>query len=93
MRQSMKHETGYRADQVLSDWHGDQNQNAESTIFQFAHLGYSVLVPIHELGEILRIVSLGALEGKVHLSWRGKNVTRFVAFTQQVCVGYSGRFR
>jgi hypothetical protein len=51
------HEAGYRIDQVLSNRHGDQNQNAVSTILQLAHLRYSVLLPIHELGEVLRIVS------------------------------------
>ena len=56
---------------------------------QFSHLCYSVLLPIHELGEILRIVSFGALEGEVHFAWRSKSITQFVAFAKQVCVGYS----
>jgi hypothetical protein len=56
---------------------------------RFSHHCYSVLLPIHELGEILRIVSFGALEGEVHFAWRSKSITQFVAFAKQVCVGYS----
>jgi hypothetical protein len=67
---------------VLSDRHGDQNRDAESTIFQFGDLCHSVLLPVHELCKVFRILFFGTLKGKVYLSWRGKNIERFVVFAK-----------
>jgi hypothetical protein len=55
-----------------------KNRDAKSTIFSFGDLCHSVLLPVHERCEVFRVLSFGTLEGKVYLSWYGKNIAKVV---------------
>lgn len=67
---------------MLRDWHSNENRDTESTIFQFGDLCHSVLLSVDELCKVFCILSFGTLEGKVYLSWHGKNIARFVVLAK-----------
>lgn len=67
---------------MLGDRHRDENGDAKPAIFQFSDFRNSVLLPVHELGEVIRVLPLETFEGKVYFSRRGKNIAKSVVLAK-----------
>src|SRR4051812_10336726 len=92
LEQSTKaqHESRHGADQVLRDWHCDQNEDSELAIRDLACRCSSIVFSVHEFGEVVSPLPNTGFEREIYFSRDGENVAEFIVLPKKISIRFGG---